>query len=354
MTTIFDRTATEEASAQPIALPRRHEPHNGWVRSCATGGAGLWAALAVLARAGMLRLGGIELLFLFAPLVVVPLGMALGRGLEFLSPGRTVRENSSARAIDWFIGRMQPVAAVSAVIALLVPPGRAAGLWACPWLFLGLLLAVSAMAGSISAMASRRVPLVWEWALLIAKIDLLVGGAWFLISRLGIRPMRFVEPIGLLTAVHFHFAGFATAMIAAAAGQFAALRSARRWLRWLIAVVVGMPFVVAVGFVTLPALKMGAALLFGISVAGLALCLRSLAKTMSHRTSRVLLEVAPASVFAAMVLAGAYAIADFVGSDRLTIPQMARTHGVLNGVGFCLPGLLAWLVEMESAPECRQ
>jgi hypothetical protein len=29
----------------------------------------------------------------------------------------------------------------------------------------------------------------------------------------------------------------------------------------------------------------------------------------------------------------------------LTIPQMARTHGVLNAVGFCLPGLLGWLVE---------
>jgi len=40
-----------------------------------------------------------------------------------------------------------------------------------------------------------------------------------------------------------------------------------------------------------------------------------------------------------MVLAGAYAIADFVGSDRLTMPQMARTHGVLNGVGFCLLGI---------------
>jgi hypothetical protein len=56
-------------------------------------------------------------------------------------------------------------------------------------------------------------------------------------------------------------------------------------------------------------------LLFGVSLAGLAVCLRSLAKTVTKRTARVLLQVAPASVFAGMVLAGAYAIADFVGSD---------------------------------------
>jgi hypothetical protein len=38
-------------------------------------------------------------------------------------------------------------------------------------------------------------------------------------------------------------------------------------------------------------------------------------------------------------------VADFFGSDVLTIPQMARTHGILNAVGFCLPGMLGWVVE---------
>jgi len=311
----------------------------------------VWAALAAVARAGILRLGEIELLFLFAPLVVVPLGMALGRGLEFFSPGGGGREDSSLRAIDWWVARMQPVAAGTAVIALRLPPGHRAGLWACAWLFLGLLIALRGAAGTMSALARRRLPGMWEWALLIARIDLVVGGAWFLLSRLGIRPLQMPEPIGLLTAVHFHFAGFATAMIAAAAGRLAARRSERRRLRWLIPLVAGMPFVVAFGFVTLPALKMAAALLFGISVAGLAVCLRSLAKTMTHRSSRFGLHVASASVFVAMVLAGAYAIADFLGSDRLTMPQMARTHGLLNCMGFCLPGLLGWLVEIEPAGE---
>jgi len=57
----------------------------------------------------------------------------------------------------------------------------------------------------------------------MARIDLAVGGAWLVASRLGMRPMGIQEPIVLLTAVHFHYAGFATATIAAATLRFADL-----------------------------------------------------------------------------------------------------------------------------------
>jgi hypothetical protein len=53
--------------------------------------------------------------------------------------------------------------------------------------------------------------------------------------------MGIQEPIGVLTAVHFH-AGFATAMIAAATLQFAESRGKVQWLRWVIALVIGMPY----------------------------------------------------------------------------------------------------------------
>jgi hypothetical protein len=159
------------------------------------------------------------------------------------------------------------------------------------------------------------------------------------------------EPIGLLTAVHFHYAGFATAMIAAAMLRFVEQRGEHRWLKWLVAVVAGMPFVVAAGFVISPLLKMGAGIVFSASVAGLAVVLRSCGKRLESGTTRVLFHVASASVFAGMVLSSAYALADFHGSDVLPIPQMARTHGVLNAVGFCLPALLGWLVENASSAQ---
>jgi hypothetical protein len=39
------------------------------------------------------------------------------------------------------------------------------------------------------------------------------------------------------------------------------------------------------------------------------------------------------------------AIGEFKGSYWLAIPLMARIHGPLNGVGFVLLGLLAWVTE---------
>ena len=48
-------------------------------RICATGGAAVWSGVALLAHFGSVRVGAIELLFLFAPLVIVPLGLELRR-----------------------------------------------------------------------------------------------------------------------------------------------------------------------------------------------------------------------------------------------------------------------------------
>jgi hypothetical protein len=183
----------------------------------------------------------------------------------------------------------------------------------------------------------------------VARIDLAVGGAWLVASRLGMRPMGIQEPIGLLTAVHFHFAGFATATIAAATLQAAEQnRGERKWLRRLCYLVAGMPFLVAAGFVISPMLKMGAAIVFSASVAGLAIFVRTNGRRAKNGTARILLQIAAGAIFAGMVLSGAYAVADFAGSEALTIPQMARTHGILNAVGFCLTGLLGWIVEKNS------
>jgi hypothetical protein len=56
----------------------RNQNWDAWTRVSATLGAAVWSLLAVLAAIQKAPLGVIELLFLFAPLVIVPLGMALG------------------------------------------------------------------------------------------------------------------------------------------------------------------------------------------------------------------------------------------------------------------------------------
>ena len=122
-------------------------------------------------------------------------------------------------------------------------------------------------------------------------------------------------------------------------------------MRWLVVYVVGMPFVVAAGFVISPEMRMIAALGFSAGVAALAVAVRSGARFARHSTARVFLHVGAVSVFAGMVLAAVYAVAVLRGSDVLPIPQMARTHGVLNAVGFCMCGLLGSLIEVDSRPE---
>ena len=328
-------------------------------QTCAGLGSIAWAALAILARSGIAPIGAIELIFLFGPLVIVPLGMELTRII-----GSRGRINRVAR-------RLQPIGAGLAVVALWLPPGRLAGVAASGWMIVCALMGLSAVMETfavsyLNEAPSSRIPgsrnfgetggtpfrgTLLMLTLCLARIDLLVGGAWLVASRLGMQPMGIQEPIGLLTAVHFHFAGFATALIAAATLHFAARRRAERWLRWVVLAVATMPYVVAVGFVVSPMLKMVAGVLFSLCVAALAVFLRSSGKMAQNSTARILLQIAPACVFAGMVLAAVYAIADFRGSDVLPIPQMARTHGVLNAVGFCMCGLLGWLIEFNPPTE---
>jgi hypothetical protein len=325
-----------------------------WASRWATAGAAAWAGIAVLARMGVARIGVIELMFLFAPLVIVPLGIELGRVTGYAP--RIGRAVATAQTL-------QPLGAVMAVVAICLPPGERAGIWAVGWFVVcGVMAAAGAVElgflilGSTGRMenltgeAPVATRVVAVAARAVACVDLAVGGAWLVASRVGWRPMGIQEPIGLLTAVHFHFAGFATATIAAATLQFAEARLAGRdgWLRCLRGVavlVIVMPFVVAAGFVISPVLKMVAAIVFSASVFGLAGFVWASSWRVEDGSARRFLRIAAGAVFVGMALSGTYAVADFVKSEMLPIPRMASTHGVLNAVGFCLFGLLGWLME---------
>jgi hypothetical protein len=141
----------------------RNENVDLWAPTCATAGAAVWAGTAVLARMGIARLGGIELLFLFAPLVIAPLGMELGRVL-----GASGRLEELAR-------RLQPAGAAFAVAAMWLAPGRRAGLVAIGWLVICGLMAMGGVLalGKDFADGSIRVTRI---AMCMARLDLAVGG----------------------------------------------------------------------------------------------------------------------------------------------------------------------------------
>ena len=343
MTTALEDKKQERISCRVVT---RQDDNGAWARVSATVGVAAWALLAVAARGGWARIGSIELMFLFAPMVVVPLGMELGRLLVRNSNlGQNPRSKWSGH-LELIARRAQPLGAACAVAAILLPPGFAAGFVAGAWLSVCLLVGWSGVLDAVTSWsdADGGARATFILATIVARADLVVGGSWLVASRLGMRPMGIQEPIGLLTAVHFHFAGFATAMIAAAMLRFSR-ESDQRWLKWIVPLVIGMPYVVAIGFVISPVLKMIAAAFFSASVAALAVLLRSQATRAEQREARGLLQIAAGAVFAGMVLSSVYAVADLLGSDVLTIPQMARTHGILNALGFCMVGLLGWVIE---------
>jgi hypothetical protein len=305
-----------------------------WTVTASLAGALLWAILTASAGRGNAPLGVIELLFSFAPLVVVPLGLALAAKVS--TPGVPVAENL-ARVV-------QPGAAACVVISFWLPPGTTAGALATPWVVTCLLVALSGLIGLFQSW--RRMP---SLVANIARMDLALAGGWLLLSRLGIHPMGFQEPIVLLTAVHFHYSGFATALIAAA-GLQAAQRKLGTHTNWhAVALAVAcLPFLLAAGFVFSPLLRATAAGAFSISVALLASFLFREAGAFRSRSARIFLRAACLCVWVGMAWAVAYALGDYLHLDWITIPQMASRHGVLNALGFVMPALLAWLIEVHT------
>src|SRR5579864_8578095 len=80
----------------------------------AIGGSAVWIALLGISTTGLLRLGIIELIFLLAPLVIVPLGLRL-----VAEP----HEATSAELLMQWARLLQPFGAALAVASFCLSPG---------------------------------------------------------------------------------------------------------------------------------------------------------------------------------------------------------------------------------------
>jgi hypothetical protein len=317
-------------SSHGFVSSQRTDPANGAI---SLGGAALWTALAILAGLHRVGFGIIELLFLFAPLVIVPLGIELTRTLE----------DTARPPLDRFLRTSQVAATVGACIAMWLPPGHAAALLSGLWL-----LQCALLAGLRIVLWQREEPSLLRFLLDIAHVDLVIGAAWLVISRAAWRPMGFQEPIILLTAIHFHYSGFGTAIIAATTLRwFQNQPLTPWWLRALLLCIVLLPFAVAAGFVFSPALRLIAALALSTCATALAFILLWVANHLRNVHARVHLRLAACAVISALFLSGAYAVSEYFGKGWITIPLMANTHGVVNSLGFVLLAMLGWRTELN-------
>jgi hypothetical protein len=268
-----------------------------------------------------MNLGLLEILFLLAVWAIVPLGLRLLPDAPLLRLAR----------------RVHPVAAGLATASFFVPRGLLAAGLAVPWLaFNGLV----ALAGLLKLKDSFRGGLP-ELFLLAAMMFPPVGGVHLVASRYGFALGGSPEPIIILTAIHFHYTAFAAPILAGLAARTGGLLARIGG----IGLVGGTPLL-AMGFLFSLHLKIAAVGVLCVGVILLAAAQFSV--PLPSPRAKTLLVVSSLSVIAGMLLAAVYEHGFYTGRAWISIPQMARTHGILNGVGFSLTGLLAWTVDRRN------
>jgi hypothetical protein len=298
----------------------------------ASAGGAVWLASLFFQTSDSFETELIKRIFLLGIFVIVPLGLSL---VATTDRGRHSILYSLAVVT-------QPIGAVASCISFYLRPGLTAALLASTWLFVNTLIAFFGM----WRFWRRGVYPAEEACVDVGLLYLPVGGIWFVMSRLGIQPFGFGDTIVLLTAVHFHFAGFAAPILAGMAGRLlnAQKRPPALFPLAVIGIIGGTPLVAA-GITFSPALALIGALVISIGLTLLAgLVIGSLLRKVEPTTGRILLGISSLSSFSAMVLACLYAYSIVAKKLIIDIPQMAMTHGLLNAFGFATCGLIAWSI----------
>ncbi|GII87227.1 hypothetical protein Ssi03_52170 [Sphaerisporangium siamense] len=249
-------------------------------------------------------------------LVVVPLGLRLA-GVP-----RAVR-------MAWIAG------AVPGALSLWLPRGPGAVALAVPYA-----LATAVLAAHAATRLPRHLPSPREVAVLTALAAPSVAGVSLLWERAGHPLLGFKPPILALTVAHFHYAGFAAALVA---GLVCRATGERR-ISGAAALTVpcGTALVLAGYFVGDWAELAGAIVLTaGMWLVGLLTWTR-VRHLAGDRLTRALLAVSAAVLSATMLLALSWALGEATGIPHPSIAWMAATHGVCNAAGFALCGMAAW------------
>lgn len=275
----------------------------------------------------------VQFILLLAPFVVVPLALAKNQDFHI---------SSSVKIFSLF-------SAVLLLIAHWLAPGWMAGFLACAWLFTTLFYLWEFYHFWKDQEQKRSLVQICQ---LIAFLYLCVGAMWAVADRMAWQPMGFDPLIVLLTAVHFHYAGFALVWITS---KLLPQVENVTWQYLAGSVVLGVPLT-AIGITTSqfdwsPLIEVLAVLVMavgGLTVGGLHLRLAIVSK--SSLGIRSLWTIAGLSLIAGMSLAFLYGIRYYYPISFLSIPWMYAVHGSLNSLGFALPALIAWYWYLPSYP----
>jgi hypothetical protein len=263
----------------------------------------------------------------FAILICVPLA------LRAVGPG-----DSTGRLLL----AAYPMGAAAGLVAIALPSGLLSAAVALVWLAFTLVAALHGFTRALGA--GRRIE---ELCIGVGFIYLAVGGGWLVLWRSGIAVMDFGEHVPLLTAIHFHYAGFASPILVGFIGRELRAANSRLWPIYVSAaslVVVG-PALVALGIAGIRAIEAPAAAVLAAGTATVAFfSLAAVLRRVRGAPARVLLAVSSAAAILGMTLAFLYAVGNPLGISAIGLEDMVRWHGSVNALGYVFCGLLAWNV----------
>lgn len=275
-----------------------------------------------------LEIRAVEICVAFAALVVVPVALPLVERAH--RDGRRSAHLTGVRRLTW-------VAAPAFAAAMLLRPHPLAGALAVPWMIVAALLA----AYGVRRFLERSRKRVEETIVDLGLLYLPVGAAWGWVAASGGVLLGFSGSQALLTAAHFHYAGFGACVVVGALGR--ALGARWRVTYTLVAVThAASVALVAIGITVSRTLEAAASFVLAIAFVVTGIVLLLPARRAIHGVAGVLLAIAGTTTFCSGALAFHFALEGFDVLDEGRLARMVWLHGVLNTFGFVFASLVAF------------
>jgi hypothetical protein len=271
----------------------------------------------------------VRLIVMLGMLGIVPLGL------------RMLADADRSRSTLTVARRFWPVGAVAGAVCLWLPRGPVAGALAVVYAAAAALL----VAAALVRFARRRSLAAIEVAVTTALLSPAVAASALVAERIGYPLFGFKPTVLTLTVAHFHFAGFAAALIAGlVVGVTAAADRRHRRAADIAALTVpGGTLLVLIGYFTGDAVELAGALVLTAGMWTVAwLTWRHARTSVADRRTATLLTVSAAVLLASMVLALSWAFGEATGLPHPSLAWMAATHGVANALGFALCAMVGW------------
>jgi hypothetical protein len=260
----------------------------------------------------------VKLLVMVGMLVIVPIGLRL---LD--DPGALIAR------------RVWPIGAVCGTVSLWLARGPVATTLAVVYAVAAAVLCAYA----IGRPARPRREWPTEIAVLTALISPAVAASALVAERAGYPLFGFKLTVLTLTVAHFHFAGFAAALIAGLQTRIAPGRLAD-------AAALTVPagtLLVLIGYFTGEFVELAGALVLTAGMWTVGWLTWRYARGPSRgRLTAVLLSCSAVVLAASMVLAVSWALGEATGLPHPSLAWMAATHGVANALGFALCAMVGW------------